>query len=96
VLVRCRSAGTLALAPGVDALVQHGGPESVDSVMVDGRWLMRGQGVDLRRLAVVGRAAGVGASSPVVPCPHEGPLTESTAGAQPRPKERVLMPQTGH
>jgi len=23
--------------------VQHGGPESVDSVMVDGRWLMRGQ-----------------------------------------------------
>ena len=26
-----------------DALVQHGGPESVDSVMVDGRWLMRGQ-----------------------------------------------------
>jgi len=43
VLVRCRSAGTLALAPGEDALVQHGGPESVDSVMVDGRWLMRGQ-----------------------------------------------------
>ena len=42
-LVRCRSAGTLALAPGEDALVQHGGPESVDSVMVDGRWLMRGQ-----------------------------------------------------
>ena len=23
--------------------MQHGGPESVDSVMVDGRWLMRGQ-----------------------------------------------------
>ena len=43
VLVRCRSAGTLALAPGEDALVQHGGPESVDSVMVDGRWLMRGK-----------------------------------------------------
>jgi 5-methylthioadenosine/S-adenosylhomocysteine deaminase len=43
VLVRCRTAGTLALAPGEDALVQHGGPEAVDSVMVDGRWLMRGQ-----------------------------------------------------
>jgi 5-methylthioadenosine/S-adenosylhomocysteine deaminase len=43
VLVRCRAAGTLALAPTEDALVQHGGPESVHSVMVDGRWLMRGQ-----------------------------------------------------
>ena len=43
VLVRCRAASTLALEPGVDALVQHGGPESVDSVMVDGRWVMRGQ-----------------------------------------------------
>jgi 5-methylthioadenosine/S-adenosylhomocysteine deaminase len=43
VLVRCRTAGTLALAAGEDALVQHAGPEAVDSVMVDGRWLMRGQ-----------------------------------------------------
>ena len=43
VLVRCRTAGTLALAAGEDALVQHGGPEAVDSVMVDGRWVMRGQ-----------------------------------------------------
>ena len=42
VLVRCRTAGTLALEPGADALVQHGGPEWVDSVMVDGRWVMRG------------------------------------------------------
>ena len=23
--------------------MKHGGPEAVDSVMVDGRWLMRGQ-----------------------------------------------------
>ena len=43
VLVRCRSVSTLALAPGQDVLVQHGGPEAVDSVMVDGRWVMRGQ-----------------------------------------------------
>jgi 5-methylthioadenosine/S-adenosylhomocysteine deaminase len=43
VLVRCRIAGTLSLAPGEDALVQHGGPEAVDSVMVDGHWLMRRQ-----------------------------------------------------
>jgi hypothetical protein len=34
--------------------------------------------------------------SPVVPRPREGPLTEPTAGAQPRPKERVLMPHSGH
>jgi hypothetical protein len=39
---RCRTAGTLALEPGADALVQHSGPEWVDSVMVDGRWVMRG------------------------------------------------------
>ena len=43
VRVRCRTAGTLALAPGEDAQVQHGASESVDSVMVDGRWLMRGK-----------------------------------------------------
>ena len=43
VLVRCRTAGTLALAPGEDALVQHGGPECVDSVMVSGRWVLRRQ-----------------------------------------------------
>jgi len=27
---------------------------------------------------------------------REGPFTEPRAGAQPRPRERVLMPQTGH
>ena len=31
----CRTAGTLALEPGVDALVQHGGPEWVDSMQTD-------------------------------------------------------------
>src|ERR1700738_3989771 len=30
--------------------------------------------------------------SPVAPRPREGPLTEPTAGAQPWPRERVLMP----
>ena len=43
VLVRRRTAGTLAFGAGEDVLVQHAGPEAVDSVMVDGRWLMRGQ-----------------------------------------------------
>src|ERR1700736_2470861 len=32
--------------------------------------------------------------SPVAPRPGEGPLTEPTAGAQPWPRERVLMPQS--
>jgi hypothetical protein len=34
--------------------------------------------------------------SPAAPRPREGPLTEPTAGAQPWPRDRVLMPQTGH
>ena len=29
--------------------------------------------------------------SPVAPRPREGPLTEPSAGAQPRPQEPVLM-----
>jgi hypothetical protein len=33
--------------------------------------------------------------SPVAPRPREGPLTEPTAGAQPWPRERVLMPHPG-
>ncbi|HET6307130.1 MAG TPA: amidohydrolase family protein [Rhodopila sp.] len=41
VLVRSGTAGTLAARPALDVLVQHGGPEHVDSVMVDGRWVMR-------------------------------------------------------
>ena len=41
VLVRRDAASTLALAGSEAALVQHGGPETVDAVMVDGRWLMR-------------------------------------------------------
>jgi len=34
--------------------------------------------------------------SPVAPRPREGPLTEPTAGAQPWPRERVLMPRSRH
>jgi hypothetical protein len=34
--------------------------------------------------------------SPVAPRPGEGPLTEPTAGAQPWPRERVLMPHFRH
>ena len=41
VLVRREAASTLALAASESALVQHGGPETVDAVMADGRWLMR-------------------------------------------------------
>jgi 5-methylthioadenosine/S-adenosylhomocysteine deaminase len=41
VLVRAGHAGTLAARPALDVLVQHAGPEHVDSVMVDGKWVMR-------------------------------------------------------
>ncbi|MBO0709962.1 MAG: amidohydrolase family protein [Acetobacteraceae bacterium] len=41
VLVRAGDAGTIAAEPSVAALVQHGGPENVDAVMVDGRWVLR-------------------------------------------------------
>jgi 5-methylthioadenosine/S-adenosylhomocysteine deaminase len=41
VLVRTGTAGTLAARPSLDVLVQHGGAEHVDSVMIDGRWVMR-------------------------------------------------------
>jgi cytosine/adenosine deaminase-related metal-dependent hydrolase len=41
VLVRREAASTLALVASESALVQHGGPETVDAVMADGRWLMR-------------------------------------------------------
>jgi len=34
--------------------------------------------------------------SPVPPRPREGPFTKPTAGAQPWPRERVLMPHGGH
>lgn len=41
VLLRAVAAATLAAAPSLDVLVQHAGPEHVDSVMVAGRWVMR-------------------------------------------------------
>jgi 5-methylthioadenosine/S-adenosylhomocysteine deaminase len=42
VLVRTGDAGTVAGEASLDTLVQHAGPEHVDAVMVDGRWLLRG------------------------------------------------------
>ena len=41
VLLRATDAGSLAAEPTLDALVQHAGPEHVQSVMVDGAWAMR-------------------------------------------------------
>jgi 5-methylthioadenosine/S-adenosylhomocysteine deaminase len=41
VLVRAGAAATLAAEPSVAVLVQHAGTEHVDSVMIDGRWVMR-------------------------------------------------------
>src|SRR6516162_6228761 len=37
-----------------------------------------------------------GASCPVAPRRRKGPLTEPTTAAQPWPRERVLIPHTGH
>ncbi len=54
VLVRRDRASTLAFAPTEAALVQHGSPDAVDAVMVDGRWLMRnGQIVVFDEAAVI-------------------------------------------
>ncbi len=41
VLVRAEGAATLAARPSLDVLVQHAGTEHVESVMVDGQWVMR-------------------------------------------------------
>jgi 5-methylthioadenosine/S-adenosylhomocysteine deaminase len=41
VLLRQATAATLAAEPALDVLVQHAGPEHVDSVMIDGTWVMR-------------------------------------------------------
>ncbi len=41
VLLRAAAPACVAAAPTLDVLVQHAGPEHVDSVMVDGRWAMR-------------------------------------------------------
>ena len=43
-----------------------------------------------------GEKVGYRRVSPVPGRPGEGPLTERTAGVQPPPQERVLMPRTGH
>ncbi|HUN40226.1 MAG TPA: amidohydrolase family protein [Acetobacteraceae bacterium] len=41
VLLRTTAAATLAAAPTLDTMVQHAGPEHVESVMIDGQWAMR-------------------------------------------------------
>jgi 5-methylthioadenosine/S-adenosylhomocysteine deaminase len=57
VLVRAASAGTLAAEPSLDVLVQHGGPEHVDSVMIDGTWVMRaGRILAFDEAAAIGEA----------------------------------------
>ncbi len=59
VLVRQRGPGTLAFDPSVDAMVQHAGPEAVDSVMVDGCWTLRaGRIVAFDEAAMLDDAAG--------------------------------------
>jgi 5-methylthioadenosine/S-adenosylhomocysteine deaminase len=57
VLVRRDAATTLALAGTEAALVQHGGPDTVQAVMVGGRWLMRD-----RRIVAFDEAAAIAAA----------------------------------
>lgn len=40
-LVRAEGAATLAARPSLDVLVQHANTEHVESVMIDGQWVMR-------------------------------------------------------
>ena len=61
VLVRRDAATTLALADTEAALVQHGGPETVEAVMVDGRWLMRD-----RRIVAFDEAAAIAAAGDAI------------------------------
>ena len=61
VLVRRNAASTLALADTENALVQHAGPEAVDSVMVDGRWVMRE-----RRIVAFDEAAAIAAAGDAI------------------------------
>jgi 5-methylthioadenosine/S-adenosylhomocysteine deaminase len=63
VLVRAASAGTLAVMATLDVLVQHGGPEHVDSVMINGDWVMRaGRILAFDETAVIGDAMGQAAA----------------------------------
>jgi cytosine/adenosine deaminase-related metal-dependent hydrolase len=57
VLVRAGDAGTLAGAASIATLVQHAGPEHVDAVMVDGRWVMRAGRIEAFDEAEMLRAA---------------------------------------
>jgi 5-methylthioadenosine/S-adenosylhomocysteine deaminase len=61
VLVRRDAASTLAFANTEAALVQHGSPDAVDAVMVDGRWLMRD-----RRIVAFDEAAAIAAAEDAI------------------------------
>src|SRR6516162_547569 len=50
--------------------------------------------VDLRRLIVVRRPTGIGASRPIGALPGEGLLSQPTTVARPWARERVFVPHT--
>jgi cytosine/adenosine deaminase-related metal-dependent hydrolase len=54
VLLRADAASTISMTADETALVQHGSPDAVDSVMADGRWLMRD-----RRIVAFDEAAAI-------------------------------------
>ena len=62
---------------------------------VSGAW--RRTAIDLGQWLPGGSADGRNRRiSLVAPSPREGPLTEPIPGAQPRPRERFLMPLSSH
>jgi cytosine/adenosine deaminase-related metal-dependent hydrolase len=93
VLVRRDSASTLALAGNEMALIQHGGPETVDAVMVDGRWLLRdGHIVAFDEAAVIAAAKDAIAAIRERTAAMLGPLAEAIPSIAAQLAERVARP----
>jgi 5-methylthioadenosine/S-adenosylhomocysteine deaminase len=81
VLLDAAGVSCVAAAPTLDVLVQHAGPEHVDSVMVDGNWVMRsGRILAFDEAAVISEAKG-----------HAAAVRERVAGGL--PVLRAAMPE---
>jgi 5-methylthioadenosine/S-adenosylhomocysteine deaminase len=92
VLVRCDAASTLAMESSEAALVQHGSPEAVVAVMVDGRWLMR----DRRIIAFDEVAAISAARDAIAMLRHRTKATIGAVGdALPRLAAQLQRSRTG-
>lgn len=93
VLVRRDAASTLALASTEAALVQHGSPDAVVSVMADGSWLMRD-----RRIVAFDEAAAISAAVEAIAGLKErtGTAVGAVAAAIPHVAEQLRRFQSPH